>query len=73
MGKKRKFYYQHTKKWFLNRIGKTIYRKPLSCSCKGCQKTDVQITNKQHAIYIYDCHNEMGIKYYDKQNLARMV
>lgn len=72
-----KKYYQHTRRWFVNRIGKRIYRKPLSCSCSGCQKGYVDIWDgrkdgKQehhkefHADYIFLCHNEMGIKYYDK-------
>lgn len=55
--------YQHTKQWFINRVGKTIYRKRLKCMCKDCQDTKVKIRNKKHAEYIYLCHNEMEIKY----------
>lgn len=58
--------YQHSIEWFLNRIGKRIYRNKLDCPCSECQREYVDITDKQHAIYIYDNHNEMGIKYFDK-------
>ena len=68
-----KKYYHRTLKWFINRIGKRIYRKPLKCSCKDCQKTYVDIWNGAtevsydfHANYLFMCHNSLGIKYYDK-------
>ena len=51
--------------WFVDRIGKTIYRDKLECPCKECQSNSVKIHDKQHADYVYTCHNEMGIKYYD--------
>ena len=59
--------YQHTVDWFLARICKRVYRKKLSCPCAECQKTYVDIRDEQHARYIHLCHNEMGIKYYDKE------
>lgn len=63
---------RHDLQWFIDRIGKRIYRKPLNCSCKGCQKNYVDIsklgiTGQTHAHYLYDCQNELGIKYYDKE------
>jgi len=60
--------YQHTEKWFINRIGKRIYRKPTSCSCESCMKVaekGVVIIDWQHAVYMHTCHNEEGIKYFD--------
>jgi hypothetical protein len=62
---------RHPLKWFINRIGKRIYRKPLDCSCKDCQKNYVDIvscgiTGQTHANYLYDCQNEMNIHYSDK-------
>ena len=66
---------KHTKQWFYNRIGKTIYRKPFSgkCKCQICQGDNVFIHdgskhgNKYlHADYLFLCSNEMGIDYYDK-------
>ena len=41
-----------------------------SCNCRHCVRVfveDVEISDRQHANYIYDCHNEMGIKYFDKK------
>ena len=74
---RRKLYYQHTRQWFRNRVGKRIYRKKRSCKCLSCQKTYVDILDgvrdgKQvvrrdfHADYLFMVHNEIGIKYYDK-------
>lgn len=73
---------QHTRQWFRNRIGQTIYRKPLTandedgCHCAMCQSDNVFIHdgsnhgNKYlHADYLFLCQNEMGIKYYDKRNM----
>lgn len=57
---------KHTLKWFINRVGKTIYRKKLSCPCSSCQKTEGKVCNKAHAEYIFLCQNELGIEYQDK-------
>lgn len=65
--------------WFIDRIGKRIYRKPIeSCSCSECQRNYVDIwdgipkTEKSigchrefHARYLYDCQNDMQIEYFD--------
>ena len=67
---------KHTKQWFYNRIGKTIYRKPLKgkCKCQMCQSDNVFIHdgsehgNKYlHADYLFLCQNEMRIDYCDKR------
>jgi len=66
---------KHTKKWFRNRIGKTIYRNKLRCSCKTCQKTAIVIKDMTehnlrkefHADYIYDCQNVYEIEYSDTE------
>jgi len=68
----------HTKKWFRNRVGKKIYRRPLTqskndCQCAMCQSDNVIIHNGNehgnkyfHADYLFLCQNEMGIEYFDK-------
>lgn len=46
-----------TKRFFLNRIGKRIFRDKTSCPCHTCTKNFEEgliIGNKQHAIYLYD-------------------
>jgi len=57
----------HSKQWFIDRIGKTIYRKPIdSCSCEHCQKTNFIILDEQHAMYVKLNQDELGIDYFDK-------
>ena len=58
---------KHTLRWFINRIGKKIYRKKLKCKCSSCQKSAIKVSPKyNHAEYLFDCQNEMGIEYFDK-------
>lgn len=56
----------HTEQWFIDRVGKTIYRKKLSCPCDVCQKESFIISDKSHALYVYDCQIDMQIRYEDK-------
>lgn len=60
----------HTKRWFRNRIGETIYRKPINPNCcEICAGTDVYIVRPIegdlffHADYLYNCQFG-GIEYY---------
>ena len=76
---------RHTLKFFINRIGKRIYRKPIdSCGCACCQSTYVDIWDgiarspKQtkcrrdfHARYLKTCQDELGIEYFDKPLKAK--
>jgi hypothetical protein len=58
----------HSKQWFIDRIGKRIYRKNNICNCPVCIKVHKEgliINNKDHAIYLYDCQ-EMNLIYDDK-------
>lgn len=65
----------HTSQWFINRIGKRIYRNDNKCPCRHCKKTlknGLIVGNKQHAIYLYDCQNEymaekIKLNYRDKK------
>jgi hypothetical protein len=63
---------RHNLQWFLDRVGKRIYRKKLKCPCKECQKTyldiasDINGLGRTHANYLYDCQNELGIEYFDE-------
>ncbi len=59
------------KKWFTDRIGKTIYRDAVDCKCKICEevgRNGVLIRDKLHAIYLYDISGELGVGYRDKNN-----
>lgn len=60
----------HTLKWFQNRIGKRIFRDPVSCPCPACfevgQKGKV-VRNKQDAEYLYHIQNDLHIIYRDNE------
>ena len=66
----------HTLKWFQNRRGKFIYRKPIKTTkgkrcCDRCEDTKVKVFSPQkgmpdHAQYLLDCQNELNINYFDK-------
>lgn len=61
----------HNKQWFINRIGKRIYRhNGFTCKCDECKtikQEGLVIRDEQHAGYIYDCQNDMQLIYSDKQ------
>jgi hypothetical protein len=67
----------HTLKWFLNRIGKGIYRDDNKCPCIGCAyvlKKGLTIGDKAHAEYLYMTQNEYAnlkifLNYRDKKEL----
>lgn len=54
------------KQWFLNRIGKTVYRSVVTCGCKSCEgvySDGITIGDEQHAIYLYDWECITSIDY----------
>jgi len=60
---------RHEHQWFIDRIGKTIYRNKVKCDCESCKKGTehgIVISDKTHADYLFDVQNELGIKYSDK-------
>lgn len=59
----------HDLQWFIDRIGKRVYRDEIACICHECKMVEIQgviILDRFHANYLYDIQNEMGIKYYEK-------
>lgn len=45
------------KQWFIDRIGKTIYRSENGCSCETCKKVQSRIhvvyrTDMTHVVYL---------------------
>lgn len=49
-------YIPKTKEWFLERIGKRIYRDKSSCPCQVCLevfKNGLVIADEQHADYLF--------------------
>jgi len=59
---------RHQTRWFINRINKIVYRKPIDfCNCELCQRTYVKIGDKQHAEYLKLSQDELRIFYQDKE------
>ena len=62
--------YKKRKQWFINRIGKRIYRPPLRCDCQHCidgHINGILISDETHADYLHSCENELGIRYNDNK------
>ncbi len=46
-------------KWFIERVGKMIYRNKLNCKCKSCSDVErnwLVIMDKQHADVLYNTY-----------------
>ena len=70
--------YDKRKQWFLDRVGKIVYRDKSFCDCDVCknvQKNGVLIQDKNHALYLLDIESISNdpsesshpIKYRDKK------
>jgi len=56
--------------WYIDRIGKRVYRTEASCKCNVCKKVGeigLIITDELHAQYLFDCQNELGLFYFDEK------
>lgn len=54
--------------WFIERIGSTLYRTQTECDCESCTnvyKNGVKVSDRDHAIYLFDIECECGYKYFD--------
>ena len=60
---------KHTKKWFINRISKRIYRNPVKCcaTCEEVNKNGIVVRDEQHADYLEMVQYELGLDYRDRQ------
>ena len=59
---------KHPLEWFLDRIGKKIYRSNNFCECNICLavfKRGLYIIDKDHAQYLFNVQNETGLIYYE--------
>jgi hypothetical protein len=60
----------HDKQWFIDRIGKRVYRDKNPCDCEICMNVfekGVIIENEMHATYLYDAQHELQYIYSDKK------
>lgn len=58
----------HDIKWFIDRIGKRVFRDKNFCDCKICLKVHKEgliILDKTHAIYLHNIQEETEIRYYE--------
>lgn len=65
--------YEERKRWFIDRIGKRVFRGPVSCNCETCVRVHNEgliIADEFHAIYLLDCENELRLRYTDHKILA---
>lgn len=56
--------------WFLERVGKRIYRLTDTKCCHNCDevmRTGLEVNSVAHAHYLYDCQNEMELVYSDSK------
>ena len=56
--------------WFIDRIGKRIYRLTDTKCCRHCQrvfKDGLVIDDLMHAKYLYICQGELELVYGDKK------
>ena len=60
----------HRQDWFINRIGKRIYRHTKKKCCMVCDTVyeyGLIIYSRFHAEWLYVCQNEEGLIYSDKK------
>jgi len=53
-------------KWFIERVGKRIYRTNNRCNCEICvtaYRKGIVILDRVHAMYLFDMQNEMNLFY----------
>lgn len=58
----------HTLQWFINRIGKIVYRDKVKCKCITCIENGdngILINDIHHAEYLYMVSCDMDIEYRD--------
>lgn len=65
--------YDERQQWFLDRLGKRVFRNHNSCDCGVCGKVGdmgIIINNKLHAYYLQDCELELEVMYFDTKEEA---
>ena len=59
---------KHNEQWFVDRVGKRVYRLNNNCDCCVCVAVfehGLIISDKFHANYLFDCQNELELFYSD--------
>lgn len=59
---------EERKQWFIDHIGKVVYRTDTLCSCDSCEdvyNNGLLIKDGMQAQYLFDVEAECGIRYFD--------
>ena len=62
---------KNKRQWFMDRIGKRVYRTQSTCECEICTTIyheGLIICDAQHAQYLFDIQNETDLRYFDNPN-----
>lgn len=70
--------YSQREQWFIERIGKVVYRNATTCACEVCKnvhQSGLFIKDENHALYIAEielCYTSDGhpLKYFDTKEEA---
>ena len=57
--------------WFKERVGKRVYRDNNNCQCNVClavYEHGLVIIDENHAHYLFDVENELGLIYSDTKH-----
>jgi hypothetical protein len=68
--------YDKRKQWFINHIGKRIYRTKNSCQCEICKAVyehGLFVDDRMQAIYCHDAECELGVYYFSRKWKARLM
>ncbi len=60
---------KHDKQWFIDRVGKRIYRTETTCRCSSCVDVYMRglvIIDEQHADYLHLCQETLNLFYFDE-------
>ena len=60
--------YAKRKQWFVERIGKRVFRTKGDCPCETCERVfqhGLVISDAMHADYLWTVEMEIGLTYYD--------
>ena len=56
--------------WFVDRIGKLVFRNQLGCGCNSCEEAEIHgliINTYQHAKFLYDNQYKIETRYSDNK------
>lgn len=59
--------YKNRQQWFIDRIGKRVFRTKQTCKCETCEaifNNGIVIEDRDHAIYLHDVENDLHLTTY---------